>query len=305
MQSGCGGSWQAVEWGMEFLSPDDVILPPPVRVFAPEQRTAPLVFASPHSGRAYPPAFVAGSRLDPLRLRRSEDAFVDLLFASVPLFGASFVTATFPRAFCDANREPWELDPGMFEDALPAWVNADSPRVAAGLGTLARVVASGEGIYRGRLRFAEAQTRVLDLWHPFHAALREEIAATRERFGACLLVDCHSMPGNSMAPRQVADVVLGDVHGSACDGVVMRRLEALLRGQGFSVRRNEPYAGGYITRTYGRPRERVHAVQIEVLRALYMDEERMEMLPGFVDVQGRLSVAMAGLARDAGALLGV
>ncbi len=290
---------------MDFLPPDDVISPPPVRLFAPERRTVPLVFASPHSGRAYPPAFVAASRLDSLRLRRSEDAFVDLLFASVPLYGAPLVTATFPRAFCDANREPWELDPGMFEDELPGWVNADSPRVAAGLGTLARVVASGEGIYRGRLRFSEAQRRISGLWHPFHAALREEIAATRELFGACLLVDCHSMPSNSMAPRQVADVVLGDVHGSTCDGAVMRRLEELLRGQGFSVRRNDPYAGGYITRTYGRPRERVHAVQIEILRCIYMDEDRMEMLRAFADVQARLSAVMAGLARDAGALLGV
>ena len=290
---------------MDFPPLDDVTLAAPVRLFVPERRTAPVVFASPHSGRAYPPAFVAASRLDPVRLRRSEDAFVDLLFAAVPLYGAPLVAATFPRAFCDANREAWELDPGMFEDELPGWVNADSPRVAAGLGTLARVVASGEGIYRGRLRFAEAQARIAGLWHPFHAALREEIAATREAFGACLLVDCHSMPGNSMAPRQVADVVLGDVHGSTCDGAVMRRLEELLRGQGFSVRRNDPYAGGYITRNYGRPRERVHAVQIEILRSLYMDEERVEMLPGFGEVQGRLAAAMAGLAGEAGALLGV
>lgn len=305
MQSGCGGPAQAVEWGMDAPPPDDVILPPPVRLFVPERRTAPVVFASPHSGRAYPAAFVAASRLDPLRLRRSEDAFVDLLFATAPLVGAPLVAATFPRAFCDANREPWELDPAMFEDELPGWVNADSPRVAAGLGTLARVVASGEGIYRGRLRFAEAEARIRGQWHPFHAALREEIAATRERFGVCLLVDCHSMPASGMAPRQMADVVLGDAHGSTCDGAVVRRLEELLRGEGFSVRRNDPYAGGYITRNYGRPRERIHAVQIEILRSIYMDEDRIEMLPGFVDVQGRLAAVIAGLAREAGALLGI
>ena len=305
MEACCGSSSQAVEWGMEFLRTDDVMSPPPVRLFVPERRGAPLVFASPHSGRAYPPSFVAASRLDPLRLRRSEDAFVDLLFASMPLYGAPLVTATFPRAFCDANREPWELDPGMFEDELPDWVNADSPRVAAGLGTLARVVASGEGIYRGRLRFAEAQARIAEFWHPFHAALREEIAATQESFGACLLIDCHSMPGHSMAPRQAADVVLGDVHGSTCDGALMRRLEVLLRGQGFSVRRNDPYAGGYITRNYGRPREHVHAVQIEILRSLYMDEDRVEMLPEFAEIQARLAAAMAGLAAEAGVLLGV
>ncbi len=276
---------------------------PPVRVFLPEHRTAPLVFASPHSGRAYSPAFIAAARLDPLRLRRSEDAFVDTLFASAPEAGAPLVTATFPRAFCDANREAWELDPGMFEDEVPAWVNSTSPRVAAGLGTIARVVASGEGIYRARLRFADAEARIRGLWHPFHAALREEIATTHERFGACLLVDCHSMPGNALSPRQAADIVLGDAHGTTCAPLLIRRLEELLRDEGFAVRRNDPYAGGYITRNYGRPREGVHAVQIEILRPLYMDEVLVAPSPDFPAMQARLARVIAGLALVAGDIL--
>lgn len=288
---------------MDDALPETAHLPPPVLVRAPDRRRAPLVFASPHSGRSYPAAFVAASRLDPIRLRRSEDAFVDLLFAAAPVHGAPLVAATFPRAFCDANREPWELDPGMFEDELPGWVNSGSPRVAAGLGTLARIVASGEGIYRNRLRFAEAQARVQRQWHPFHAALREEIAMAHETFGACLLVDCHSMPANAAAPRQVADIVLGDAHGTTCGGAPMRRLEEMLRDQGFSVRRNDPYAGGYITRNYGRPRDGVHAVQIEILRTLYMDEARVEMSAGFPGVQARISAVIAGLAAEAAALL--
>ena len=292
---------EVVEWLMDRVSAGAGVLP--VRLFEPERWTAPVVFASPHSGRAYSAAFVAASRLDGHGLRRSEDAFVDLLFAAAPIHGAPLLTATFPRAFCDVNREAWELDPGMFDDELPGWVNSGSPRVAAGLGTLARVVASGEAIYRDRLSFAEAESRIKACWHPFHAALRDVIAAARDRFGACLLVDCHSMPASALPPRQAADIVLGDAHGTTCGAAVIRRLEALFREQGFSVRRNDPYAGGYITRNYGRPREGVHAVQIEILRPLYMDEVRMVMSVDFPAVQSRLGSVIAALAAETAALL--
>jgi N-formylglutamate deformylase len=274
----------------------------PVRILRPVRQTVPVVFASPHSGRAYPEAFVAASRLDRLRLRRSEDGFVDELFAAAPAHGAPLVAADFPRAFCDANREAWELDPAMFEDELPVWVNWQSPRVAAGLGTIARVVASGDAIYRGRLRFAEAEARIRDLWQPFHAALQEVIATTRAAFGSCLLVDCHSMPA-AAAARPLADIVLGDAYGTSCAPRPVRRLEELLVDAGFSVRRNDPYAGGYITRHYGRPGEGVHAVQLEILRPLYMDESRMERLSGFPAVRDRLAAVIATLTADAADLL--
>ena len=136
------------------------MLPPPIAVSHPPRQSVPLVFASAHSGRNYPADFVAAARLDALTLRRSEDGFVDELFAAAPAHGAPLLAATFPRAFCDANREPWELDPGMFEERLPPWVNTASARVGAGLGTIARIVASGEAIYRRKLRFAEAERRV-------------------------------------------------------------------------------------------------------------------------------------------------
>lgn len=271
-------------------------VPPPVVVSRPVRQSAAIVYCSPHSGRHYPAAFVASSRLDPLRLRRSEDGFVEELFAAAPDHGAPLVAATFPRAYCDANREAWELDPAMFADALPPWVNSGSPRVLAGLGTIARVVASGEQIYRDKLPLAEAEARIRGLWHPFHAALRGEIGATRDAFGACLVIDCHSMPGGCMAPRPPADIVLGDGHGTTCAPRVMRRVEELLRDQGFVVRRNDPYAGGYITRHYGRPREAVHAVQIEISRPLYMDESRMERSTEFPDIQARIGAVVAALA---------
>ncbi|HEX3348285.1 MAG TPA: N-formylglutamate amidohydrolase [Acetobacteraceae bacterium] len=275
---------------------------PAVVVHAPEVQTAPLVFASPHSGRDYSADFVAAARLDALSLRRSEDSFVDELFADAPTHGIPLLAATFPRAFCDPNREPWELDPAMFEEQLPPWVNTTSARVGAGLGTIARVVGSGETIYRGKLRFADAEARIRTFWQPFHDSLQETIATTRARFGACVLIDCHSMPGSSMAPRPPADFVIGDAHGTACGPRVTRHIERVLTGMGYSVRRNDPYAGGYITRHYGRPREGVHVLQLELNRGLYMDETRIERLGRFARVRRDMSSLIEALARGTDAL---
>lgn len=250
----------------------------------PAKQSCPLVFASPHSGCAYPASFLAAARLDPLALRRSEDSFVDELFAAAPDHGAPLLAATFPRAYCDANRGAWELDPAMFSEPLPPWVNTASPRAAAGLGTIAGVVAFGAEIYREKLSFKEAEARVRRYWKPFHAALAGLLAETHKKFGACLLLDCHSMPTEA----EHADFVLGDAHGRTCAERVVRMLEKALSDLGYRVRRNDPYAGGYITRHYGRPREGVHAIQIEIARCLYMDEQRIERDAGFVALQSNL-----------------
>jgi N-formylglutamate amidohydrolase len=284
------------------------IAPPvPIVVLRPAHQTIPVVFASPHSGRCYPDELLAASRLDGVGLRRSEDSFVDELFAAAPEHGAPLLAATFPRAWCDANREPWELDPTMFADRLPSWVNTTSARVGAGLGTIARVVASGEAIYRDKLSFADAERRIRTCWQPFHDALAALIAETRADFGYCLLVDCHSMPTHGHVTRsgaRPADFVLGDAHGTACAPRMTRLVETLLSELGYSVRRNDPYAGGYITRHYGRPREGVHALQIEIARELYMDEGRIERLPGFPVVRQSVTRLIAGLARTARAQTG-
>lgn len=274
------------------------------RILAPARQTAPLVFASPHSGRDYPASFLELARLDALALRRSEDSFVDELFAGAIEAGAPLLAATFARAYCDPNREPWELDPAMFADALPAWVNTTSARVGAGLGTLARVVASGEAIYRRKLPFNEAEFRVHAYWEPYHAALKSLLVGTRAQFGACLLIDCHSMPAQgSGTGRNAPDIVLGDAHGTACSPRITRAAETLLTGLGYHVRRNDPYAGGYVTRHYGRPREAVHALQIEVARALYMDEAQFHRTPGFTGLQRDLTNMVLEMARLAPDLL--
>lgn len=291
---------------MDLPVPATIALPaePPIAVHRPVSQTVPIVFASAHSGALYPPDFIAAARLDPVTLRRSEDSFVDELFAEAPGHGAPLLAATFPRAYCDANREPWELDPAMFEDPLPAWVNTTSSRVGAGLGTIARVVASGETIYHGKLRFIDAERRIRQCWQPYHDTLSALIGGTRAMFGGCLLVDCHSMPAQALGGRQSgADFVLGDAHGTACAPRVTRFVEQTLGALGYSVRRNDPYAGGYVTRHYGRPREGVHALQIEVARGLYMNEARIERLPRFPAVQRDISTLMARLAAEAARLL--
>lgn len=257
------------------------VSPPPLEVLEPRPQRLALVVASPHSGTHYPPEFVAASRLDPVALRRSEDSFVDDIFGTAPGLGAPLLRATFPRAYLDPNREPYELDPAMFADALPGYANTRSPRVAAGLGTIARVVATGREIYRDKLRIADALGRIHAVYQPYHGALRRLIAETRENFGCCVLVDAHSMPsvGGPMdadAGRARVDVILGDVHGASCAPVVTDTAERALRDLGYAVTRNNPYSGGFTTQNYGRPRRGIHALQIEVNRGLYMDEETIE-----------------------------
>jgi N-formylglutamate deformylase len=265
----------------------------------PQQCDMPVVFASPHSGSDYPAEFLAATRLPKASLRRSEDSFLDELVAGTPLHGATVIAAGFPRAFCDVNREAWELDPGMFSDTLPAWVNTGSARVRSGLGTIARVVGGGEPIYAAKLRFADAEHRIRQYWQPYHDALSGLVENTLASAGRCLLVDCHSMPAHACEGRRPApDVVLGDAYGSACAPAVTRYMEQFFTSRGYQVRRNDPYAGGFVTRHYGKPARHLHAIQIEFARGLYMDEETLERRPGFAHLAEDITLLAAALGRD-------
>jgi N-formylglutamate deformylase len=275
----------------------------PFRLHAPERPFAPVIFTSAHSGRSYSNDLMIGVGLCPLSLRRSEDCFVDDLFSAAPAHGSTLLAANFPRAFCDANREAWELDQTMFSDRLPEWVNTTSSRVSAGLGTIAKVVASGESIYTRKLPFVEAERRIHTYWRPFHDTLSRLIEEIKGQFGYCLLIDCHSMPSGGNGKRPI-DFVLGDLHGSACASRVTRAAEALLTAKGYLVRRNDPYAGGYITRHYGRPVNDVHVLQIEISRALYMDEARIERLPSFRLMQKQITDLIGALTTQVHDLIG-
>ncbi len=256
---------------------------PPFEAIEPAACRGPVLFNSPHSGRVYPPAFLLASRLDLATLRRSEDSFVDDLIAELPARGYPIMRAHFPRCYVDVNREPYELDPRMFDGRLPSFANTRSMRVAGGLGTVARVVGDAQEIYDQRMSVNEALHRIESLYKPYHRTLRRLFTRLHHDFGAAILVDSHSMPSTSggREERPRADVVIGDRYGTSCIGIVAETVEQTLRGFGYAVSRNKPYAGGFITEHYGNPAAGLHAVQLEINRALYMDERRYERSTGF------------------------
>jgi N-formylglutamate amidohydrolase len=272
---------------------------PAFETIRPRRLVAPVVFNSPHSGRDYPERFIAMTRLDRISIRQSEDAWVDELFARAPRLGAPLLRAHFPRAYLDVNREPWELDPDMFEDPLSDRFNTTSPRVAAGLGTIARVVAENKPIYRERLLLEDARMRIEGIYQPYHAALQKLLSDAIAAFGTALLIDCHSMPRLVRgAERQAPDVVLGDRYGTTCAPAVVDMVETAFTAAGLKVARNRPYAGGFATRTYGRPHHGVHALQIEISRHLYMSEVTLTKTAGFEPMQqlmDRLVAILIGL----------
>jgi N-formylglutamate amidohydrolase len=274
----------------------------PYELSLPRRQSAPLVLASPHSGRAYAPDLLAMSQLDELTLRQSEDCFVDELFADAPGLGVPLLAATFPRVFLDANREADELDLDMFVDPEPApgEKRGPSPRVLAGLGVIPRLSSNDREIYAGKLPFTEARRRLDHFYRPYHSQLARLIGETRQHFGCCVLLDCHSMPstggGDSSGGRQAisVDYVLGDCFGSSCADPVTAAAEKALAAAGARTRRNSPYSGGHVAQRYGRPASGVHVLQIEINRALYMDEASLRRHQGFAAVRR----TMAGLIRE-------
>jgi N-formylglutamate amidohydrolase len=278
--------------------PNDFSGNPPFETVAPPSQSVPLILNSPHSGSCYPKAFLASSRLDERSIRRSEDSFVDELFQSAVDFGAPLLRANFPRAWLDVNREPYELDPNMFDGKLPPFANVRSVRVAGGLGTIARIVSESEEIYAAPLDVAEGLARIEQVYKPYHAALEGLVAATHTAFGQVLLIDCHSMPSTVRGgqSRLRPDIVLGDRYGASCSGEISDAASHILSRLGYSISRNKPYAGGFITEHYGKPGLGIHAMQIEVNRCLYMDERTLRQTAGFSRLKADLAVFIAELA---------
>lgn len=269
---------------------------PAFETVRPRRLTAPFVFNSAHSGRDYPERFLKMTRLDHLSIRQSEDAFIDELFARAPHLGAPLLRAHFPRAYLDVNREPWELDPAMFSEPLSERFNTTSPRVAAGLGTLARVVAENKPIYAERLTLADARMRIEGIYQPYHATLQKLLTDALAKFGVAVLIDCHSMPRLARSNNRPApDIVLGDRYGTTCGNALIDLADTIFTSAGLRVARNRPYAGGFATRTYGRPQYGVHALQIEISRHLYMNEASLEKNKGFDAISLLLERVVVGL----------
>jgi len=263
----------------------------------PARQVGSVVFASPHSGRAYPDEFLRRSVLGPRQIRSSEDAFVDLLFADVPDFGAPLLLAHAPRAYIDLNRSCDELDPALVEGLTR---RSQSPRIASGLGVVPRVVAGGRAIINGKITLAEAEARIRACWQPYHAALERLMEDTSRQFGEAILLDCHSMPSEAIAGIRARDgaqpdIVLGDRYGSAARPEIVENIAAILSEAGFYVVRNTPFAGAYISQHYGQPSCNRHVVQIEINRALYMDEASILPSEGFESLRERLRAILPKL----------
>ncbi|HRP12467.1 MAG TPA: N-formylglutamate amidohydrolase [Terricaulis sp.] len=290
----------AAPLGVEASAPDTGAghaVEPPFVLIEPLRRAAPLIFASPHSGRRYPADLLANTRVGLLSLRRSEDAYVDELFAGAAAHGACVLSATIARAYLDLNRDPAELDPEMFEQRPPN-VLAGSARVQAGLGAIPRICGDGQVIYRQKLSVADADRRIAAIHAPYHAMLSNLMAETKAQFGCAVLIDCHSMPSSARGAHQ-PDIVLGDRFGASCHPSVTALAEASLRRLGYRVARNAPFAGGHTTQTYGRPAAHAHALQIEINRALYLDERTLERTKGFTRVRADMSRLAETLAAAA------
>jgi len=271
---------------------------PPFEAVEPAECRGPVLFNSPHSGRVYPRALLRASRLDIAALRRSEDSFVDDLIVGIAARGHPIMKAHFPRCYVDVNREPYELDPRMFDGRLPSFANTRSMRVAGGLGTVARVVGDAQEIYDQRIAVTEAMRRIDTLYKPYHRALRRMFMRLHRDFGAAILIDCHSMPSatGTRDERPRADFVLGDRYGTSCVPVVAETIEQTMREFGYAVSRNKPYAGGFITEHYGNPTTGLHTIQLEINRALYMDERRYERSASFARLAGEFEILSDRLA---------
>jgi N-formylglutamate amidohydrolase len=280
------------------MSTPDGELSPPFEIIEPVNWRAPIIFNSPHSGSAYPAEFLNASRIDLTSLRRSEDSFMDELIEGLSERGFPVVRVHFPRSYVDVNREPYELDPRMFTGRLPSFANTRSMRVAGGLGTIPRVVGDGQEIYRERLNVDEALSRIEALYKPYHRALRRLINKAHQAFGTVVVIDCHSMPSIGVSrdePRR-PDIVIGDRYGTSCAPVLPDIVEDVMNGLGYSIGRNKPYAGGFITEHYGNPASGLHTVQLELNRAVYMDERRRERGPRFAQVATDFAALAQALA---------
>lgn len=271
----------------------------PYKIAMPAQRLTSVVFSSPHSGAAYPRSFLRQTVLDEHAVRSSEDAFVDQLFADAQVFGAPLLSAEVPRAYVDLNRSHEELDPAVISGIARL---AHNPRVSSGLGVVPRVVANGRAIYRGKITREEAQLRLSAYWFPYHDMLQSLMDDSLAAFGEAILVDCHSMPHEAInaldrTPGGRPEIILGDRFGASAHCEIVDQIEAAFTRAGLRVGRNAPFAGAYITQHYGRPSRGQHAIQIEIDRSIYMNEQQIRPNRNFDTFRRALRGVIAEICR--------
>lgn len=269
----------------------------PFTLLEPTITPAPLVVDSPHSGRDYPDDFDFECSLDVLR--QTEDSYVDELVTSAAQAGATVLAAEFPRSYIDVNRAEDDIDPALLAEPWPGPLQP-SARTLLGLGLVRRLCKSSVPVYRGPLPVAEVKRRIHECYRPYHAALEKIIAQRMRQFGECYLIDAHSMPdkGSDNQSARRPDFVLGDRNGESADPSFTGRVCTMLREMGYSVALNDPYKGVEIVRRYGQPHKGQHALQLEINRRLYMNEQTLEKTAGFAKLQTVLAAFFKILAND-------
>jgi N-formylglutamate amidohydrolase len=268
---------------------------PPFYRIGPERPVLPVILSVPHAGRAYPPALVEAARVPLSVLETLEDRLVDRLIWRAVATGATAFVATLPRASIDLNRDEREVDPAMVAPPPPAHALLPSARTRGGLGLVPARLAGAGALWRGRISREELNRRVETVHRPFHSALDSALTAARQRFGAAILLDCHSMPPR---PQGEAKVIFGDRHGRTIAPALLEAALAATRSLGFSASCNEPYAGGHVIERHGRPGAQTHALQIEVDRSTYLDPTLRDPGPGF-DSVARLIAAVVDALNEA------
>ena len=263
----------------------------------------PLVLDSPHSGNQYPADF--GFSIDHQVLRRSEDAFVDELFAPVTRLGGALVHARFPRCYIDPNRAETDIDLSMIEGQWPHPVSPSS-KIARGAGLIWKQVKQYGPIYNRLLSREEVQTRIDQCWVPYHEAVGQLLDEAHERAGLVIHLNCHSMASSGDHTTEDGavkrpDFVLGNLDGVSCDDDILQVVASTLRAFEYQVTINDPYKGQELIRRYSDPDEGRHSLQIEINRALYMDEQQIKKTAGFDQLQEHLFQVSRALAHVAGA----
>ena len=262
---------------------------------SPEDLQSPILISSPHSGNFYPENFIDMTELSIMDLRSSEDSYIDQIFESSVDIGSHLIKAIYPRTYVDVNREPFELDPLMFKTKLPAYINTKSDRVLSGLGTIAKYAGNQKMIYKESLDFDEIINRINRIYHPYHYNLRKLIKEIINKYGFCILLDCHSMPSVGLPlnyKNQKIDITLGNMNGLSCSDLLLNKINNILNNKGFNVSFNNPYAGGFITQNYGRPLNGVHAIQIEINREIYLDETNIQKKSNFHKIKKLFSAVL-------------
>ena len=247
-------------------------------------RRSRVIVTSPHSGRQYPSRFIEQSALELDDLRQVEDAGVDRLLAFQPL-PCPIMLAEFPRSFVDLNRDAGEIDHAMFDGPVNSLDQLQSRYLRWGLGVIPSKAANQQNIYSALLPAEEANDRLDHYYTPFHGELGR-LLNNASRGGDALLIDCHSMP--SRLPGLNADIVIGSDYGKSADADIVREAKVFFEREGLKVALNSPFAGGHITRHYGKPGAGVSAIQVEICRSLYLDENRVRLKSGWQDIASTL-----------------